>query len=538
MIHKPYFNFRFLILFILLLSSGKAWPDEKPLKKIELEGLKVYTEEALLKNLKISKIITPDLRLDGVVSKISRYYHDQGYLLIKIYIIENSPERLYLYIDEGRLDRIVFHRLNTLNLIKMKYRYSFYKNIFNQKRLEKIIQRLKEREGYDLVRYNIIPSRSFDSSLFQLDRELNIPVIGVWQIPFFEKYKNRFYIDFQLEKSSPGKDGGKKLVEYDLTSSYAKGLIPGVKYYRTNLLDTGDKFKAAADIGIMYGFDRKFNEYPRMTFFQTEVSYQVSPIMDIFTPLVKNILYRSDYSRKDIGISSYKSWLVKSLLAPGFTFLKNLEIYSGAGVENAIIWGIDYMPGRDYRPEIISEKNNYPYFETGFELSRNPHNEFDILKQKINFIYTHYYYVKFFNLFEAKAVYDHEFDYYNIYSIKFSYKKLWGNVPFYHEESVTSQTFKGFMGQSYYSRHLSSMSNEIFTSIYREFMYLGIYFDTVAFMGSGYDLSGIKYGIAGGPGFKVLLLDHFEGYIYFGRDLLLGTGLSHNNLNFGLNKKW
>ena len=87
-------------------------------------------------------------------------------------------------------------------------------------------------------------------------------------------------------------------------------------------------------------------------------------------------------------------------------------------------------------------------------------------------------------------------------SVKFAYKKEWGDIPFYHEEPVSSSTFKGFMGDSYHTRHVISLSWEYLTSMLREFIYLGIYADGTVFKGSGYDLTGTRRGIAGGRHLK------------------------------------
>jgi hypothetical protein len=82
------------------------------------------------------------------------------------------------------------------------------------------------------------------------------------------------------------------------------------------------------------------------------------------------------------------------------------------------------------------------------------------------------------------------------------------------------------------------MGNELRTSILREYIYVGFYFDGTVFMGSGYDLTGRQIGIVAGPVLRLIVLSQFESYISYGKDFLFSTGESDFNISFGLKKKW
>jgi len=83
-----------------------------------------------------------------------------------------------------------------------------------------------------------------------------------------------------------------------------------------------------------------------------------------------------------------------------------------------------------------------------------------------------------------------------------------------------------------------AVSNEYRISVYRDFLYIGAYFDMTLFDGSKRDLTGAQFGFVGGPTIRVLLLDHFELYLQYGWDYLLSTKKNHGYLYFNIYNKW
>ena len=128
-------------------------------KKIVISGTEIITGSELLKKAGLPGIIAPPVTPEKIIGDLQKFYQDGGYTLSNIYIVENRPDLLSLYIDEGRLDKIIFHRLNSIITIRMKCTYSFPKNIYNEKRLREIVS-LREKEGYDIVRHSLIPGRT------------------------------------------------------------------------------------------------------------------------------------------------------------------------------------------------------------------------------------------------------------------------------------------------------------------------------------------------------------------------------------------
>ncbi len=115
---------------------------------------------------------------------------------------------------------------------------------------------------------------------------------------------------------------------------------------------------------------------------------------------------------------------------------------------------------------------------------------------------------------------------------------FFGEPPFYHEESVDNENFKGFMGKSYHPTRIGRISGEYRFSVYRDYVFSDIYTDGTVFLGSGYDLTGCRQASTAGISGHFLFLDQFEFNVYFGRDRLFSTGESQYNIYLNFEKKW
>ncbi len=529
-----------LKIFLLLVFTSTAIEAYTAERSLLLTGMKIFRDNEIIKTLSLPERPLTGLPAQEIIRKIRKFYISRGYTIVKIYVRENNREKLSLYIDEGNLGRIVFLNIDTLKTLKLKYRYRLKEDVFNIKRVERIVREIKKKENFPEVSYRLIPSESYDKSYFQLDRKLNLPVIGETQLPFFSKYGNRFHLEFYISGKKTSREKRKKgYVDYHLRSSYTNGLIPGVSYYNYGLFAPDDRFKAGTSAGIMYGLDREFKNPPHMKFFQVDVSYYFSPLFrKIFTPHMYSNIYRSKSSRDDLGILTYDYWLIRSVFAPGITLLKRFELFTGSGIEHNIQFDSSYDEERTGQVIIEEGVQKIPFMELGMVLSRTP---FDYLKpssQKLQATYSYYYRNRIFH--EIKITGESEFRLpgKTIYQVVPEYNRLWGDVPFYHEKAVSSGSFKGFMNRSYYSRNIGSVANELRTSILREYVYMGLYLDGTLFKGSGYDLTGRQAGIVAGPVLRIIVLDQFEVYISYGKDYLFSTGESGYNLSFGLKKKW
>ena len=542
------------ILFLILLIPCFSYTQQNG---IELTGLTIYEEEDLIKKLRLWQYNTGAIDTRVVVNRINQFYKKQGYALVKIYIVKRENKKLKLFVDEGRLNKILFLKTDAINLMWLRYQFDLKGRVFNVKQMRINMKYLREDKGYKNAFYKLKPVKSYNKSVFQLDRKFKIPILGETLLPFFNEIGARYNLEITLskrplitkldknKKSDTTKKKQKRDIksysnfDYRLNVHYYKGFIPKIRYYHLNLVTEGDGYVAGFSMGIMYGIDRKFGQWPRWTFFQFEQTYLFTPTLrDYFTPYIRNNFYYSRSSRSDLGILIYDYMKINTLFAPGITLLSRLKLYTGIGVEimrfNNSKNDLNHIPYTNIERRI----DIYNYFEIGLLLDIVPIHLGDPLKKNIAIIFDVYYLDVTFQEFKILMNFSFETEGGSIFKFLLQYRNIWENPPFYHEASVTNSAFKGFQGLSYYSRGVLSVSNEYLMSIYRDYIYLGAFFDNTVFQGSGYDLSGIHYGIIGGPTMRFLIFDQIEVYFYLGWDYLFARRESQMNFTFNLFKKW
>ena len=292
-------------------------------------------------------------------------------------------------------------------------------------------------------------------------------------------------------------------------------------------------------MGWIYGLDFKFKEYPRWTFIELNTEYQFAPLFShYFTPIASLSGYYSRASRSDIGLTSYNYLLMEGILAPGVTLLERLRIYIGAGGEKVFIFAPKIDQNADYIVNINEETNTWAVFAGRFKFDIRPWSFGNANKHIFESTFKYYTNQDYFYSLDMEM--DGEFEFSNLGFFVFTvfYFKIWDKPPFYHEHSVSDSNFKGFMGQSIYTRNVIKSSNEYKASVYRDSFYIGFFTDLVRFEGSGYDFYGYQNGIVAGIAGHIVFLDQFEFNIYYGKDYLFSTKESQHNIYLNAKKKW
>jgi len=301
----------------------------------------------------------------------------------------------------------------------------------------------------------------------------------------------------------------------------------------------GDKVETGISAGIFYGFDLNFTALPYWTYMEFFSNYHFTPTLkDYFTPVVRGYAYRSWSSREDIGLDQYEYLILRGTLAPGITLLRKLKVFAGYGTERVHVYNSRINPDATFIVETEERIDYWTFFEARVELKLFNFSIFRPEDRQITLLYNYYMNDENFHLLEFSGNIDYEFNNFDLLSFQFDASRLWPSPPFYHEIPVSDDTFKGFMGKSYFTREIIRISSEYRISIYRDFIYAGVFCDFTSFEGSGYDLEGTQYGTVGGLGGHFVFLDQFEFNIYFGKDYLFSSEESQYNLQFSAHKKW
>ena len=536
------------VLIFTIFFSNTALPSTAG-RELLIDGLRIFTQEEMKKILKLEQFLTGPDSGKVTADSIESFYRKNGYSLVKVYIVEDSPERLALYVNEGRLAKIIVHGLNNYYSLKVKQLINFPGRIYNIETSEQNISRIKKKYKFPSVKIELRRIADYSDSLFQLDRTLKKITILQDNLKIFSDYPPEYDLHIYPEKGSGTKglrvsrDGISFNIDYD----YPSTIIPEVSYYRDNLIYGKDYFEIEVSSGFdpgLKGFisttpSNTLNLPPERSFSKVTAEYKFNPYKnDLWGPITRSILYQSKSSRPDLGLTKYEYLQSKTTLAPEFTFLNYFNIYAGLGYEKVYFYDIDEEDTATQYIEIKNNEESYPFFESRIKLDPIPIRIGNRIDKYLVFTFTEYFGSRTSRELSMQCAYDFEFSNLSIYSFKFKSNLNFYDTPFHHNAGVNSSFFKGFTGNGYYTNRAFSVSNEYRVSVYQDYIYAGAFTDYVVFKPGGVLMSGTKHGIAAGPTGRFLFYDQFEFIVYYSLDYLLPEGTSGTNLQMKFRKKW
>jgi len=538
-----------LLIFSFLFFSSALYPQQY--KKLTIKGVRIYSEKELYSNLQLERFEEKKIPLAEVISLIENFYKSKNYSLVKVYATDVRAKGEYvLFVDEGRLGNIIVHNLNNYYSLKFKQFVDIPKRIYNTEVLNQNLSVLKSKFPGSEIKTELRKPPDYEGNIIQLDRELQRLKLGdILDIDFFERYipvydLHFFITEYKGNNLFSNKSSG---VGYNINYSFPSVFIPQVFYNGENLFAKKDYLESSISAGIDPGLGGFFSFHPSNTllfppairFVEITGEYKASPLQnDFIGPLFRGKVYFSDTARTDLGITHYRYVNVRETIAPEITLLNYLNIYAGFGFEQVLIYRskIDYESGKYLVPKDDFYKNSFA--EARLKFDPIPIRIGNRIDKYFIITYTDYLQGNSVNRLEIMGAYDTEFENQSILSLRSKTILMFNKPPFFLNEDVNNQFFKGFSGKSYFTNKKLSASIEYRFSIYRDFLYAGGFFDWVIFEPEGYVLSGTKQGINYGPTGRMLIYDQFELIGYFGFDKLFPDKKSGTNLQIRLTKKW
>ncbi|HPS58868.1 MAG TPA: hypothetical protein PK514_12250 [Spirochaetota bacterium] len=483
------------------------------------------------------------------ITAIENFYRGKGYLLVKIHVISDTGDELSLFVDEGKLAKIIVHENNNYYALQYKQTIDIPGRIYNTGLIQKNIDELKRKYGFAAVRTGLEKIRNYDENVLQLDRELNSVVLFDQKVQVFSKYpaeyELHFYFDYGEGVAGPvlRRDGWGFNIDYN----YPSTVIPEIFMYNSGLLFDKDYLETGFSAGFDPGLgglislkpQNTLNIPPERTFFKVESEYRFLPFRNtIFTPVIRGRFYYSASGRPDLGYSSFEYITIRGTVAPGITPLDNLNIYAGLGCESDRFYKIEEdLPAADH-DGIREGWKNYPFTEMRIMFDPLPSRPGIRREKNIALTLTRYFDGVDFSELTINGARDFEFSNLSILSFKFLGVINQSSAPFNHHAPVNSLYFKGFAGLSYYANRLFEFSSEYRFSVYQDYIYTGLFFDWALFRPEGLLISGVKGGVVAGPTVRFLVYDQFEFTIYVGWDRLLPDGSSQKNIRVRFARTW
>ena len=541
----------FFIAFILILSMTAI--HGQTAKKLTIRGLRIFSEDELYSRLNLKRFDNGKISVARVVSEIENFYKENGYILVKVYSTNiRSDKSCDIFVDEGRLGKIIIHNISSLNLFKFKRIINIPERIYNKETVNQNFKRLQKKFPRFDITANVLRTPDYESNIIQLDREFRrLRFLGRFDFNFLAGYRSHndlhFFVSSKQDENSRQAEIGNGKIEFKLHYNFPSTVIPQIHYSRDRIFFDKDYFRSVFSIGYEFDFMGLINKDPsfdkfmphQMNFAELRYEYKVGLIdNDFFGPLINGRLYRSHTSRDDLGIVRFDYSFVRTVLAPEFTLLNNLNIYAGLGTEELAISNSLVADYRD-RYLYVSDTIEFSAF-TEVRLKFDPIKIYvgNKIDRYVILTYTSYFYGSDFKQLEFSSIYETEFDNFSVLSFSLKGFKLFGNPQFYRSEEVSDKYFFGFRGKNYYTNSKASFSSEYRFSIYRDFVYAGAFFDSVLFKPEGYIISGTKFGMAYGPTVRLLVYDQYQFIVYYGYDILYPDKHKGVNFNMRFSRVW
>jgi len=543
---------KILITLFFLTFTTLIYPaedSELSSREFIIDGLRIFKQRELRKILNLDPLVSGKEGGKKAADIISRFYRKNGYTLIKIHIVEDSDERLALYVNEGRLAKIVVHGLNNYYSLKVKQLIDFPCRIYNTEIEEQNIDRIKKKYKFPVIRTELKKIADYSESFFQIDRELKRIAFLQNNIKIFNDFPPEY--DLHLYPGKSSKTKGLRIekngISFNIDYDYPSLFIPEISYYKNNIFYGKDYLELNFSSGFNPGI-KGFVSYPPSntllfppdrSFSRINGEYKINPFMnDIFGPVIIEDIYQSKSSRTDLGIERYKYLRSKTTLAPEFTLLKYFNIYAGFGYEKVYFYDTKTDETSEEEINIDNGLENYPFLESRIKLDPIPIRLGNRLNKHLKITLTEYFGNRHSRELKMECVYDFEFSSLSIYSLRLNSVLNFYDTPFHHNSGVSSKTFKGFHGEGYYTNKDFAVSNEYRFSVYQDYIYAGAFVDYVIFEPEGSFLSGTKQGVAAGPVGRFLFYDQFELIVYYSFDRLFPDGTKGTNLQLKFRKKW
>lgn len=555
----------FLITLLLITISSSIYPQNAKILKIR--GTTIFEESELFELLDLRRFEEGFMSLGEATTAIEKFYKENYYTLVRVFPIEVQGKNKYmLYVDEGRLGKIIVHNLNNYYSLKFKQQLDIPGKIYNTDVINKNLEYMRSKYPNKEITVELMKVPDYDGNLIQLDEELQKLKLGeLVDLDFFRGYSALYDLHFYVQKSGtaakdkkeaeaavskkdsdelPGKTEG---FGFEIETNFPIIMVPALYYYGENMLAKKDYLETTLRASFDFGFDGFFNWLPENTlvfppereFAEIIGEYKISPMQnDLIGPLLRERIYLSDSSRPDLGISSYSYFSIRTTVAPEITLLKNMNVYAGIGVEQVKIY--DAFVNSPEAADYIQDEDFYmnPFTELRLKFDPVPIRIGNRIDKYILFTFTNYFKGKNFTEFEMEGIYDTEFENLSILSLKFRIFTLSDSPPFYQSMNVSNKFFKGFPGENYMTNKQLSLGSEYRFSIYQDYLYAGAFFEWTKFEPEGSFLSGTKQGTVWGPVGKVLVYDQYEFTVYYGFEKLYPDDRTGTMFKMKFSKKW
>ncbi|SEK65373.1 hypothetical protein SAMN05444354_1025 [Stigmatella aurantiaca] len=519
-------RFRWLcgLLLLLLASVGLAQEAEQRREPLVFSGNVVLSDELYLAMLDLPSDFKVSAAEAGRIrDRLLSFLLQAGYELARVDAVVQG-ERILVDIDEGQVEKVILRGQGSLRTVQLIIGLGLPNNVFNRPYLKRQFTQLRERNGVEVERYELVRRDDVSHVGPQVNTLEPIPLIDTrsWStnhplLPPRDDYQLHILVHRREWVTGLGVMAGLNGVD---------GLLLGLEYKGADLLLNTDRWRAWTQLGGKIRSDVvDMHDYLALTRVSTEVQWLAPRLHLGIRPALALRGELTSRQRPDVGLESY--FATRAQLALGLLYdrIPGMLFALGLGAEKLDVFSLRRVEGTGAREGIESSSTFQPYlggtaqmiFDTD-EIRRDRRHEIAILGQ-----YSPDSTGRSYGQLSYRYQKVCEIGWHDVWvTSKGAY--LWGKMPFSEEQPVGGPHVRGVFDDRFFTRSVLSTGLEGRFSLVRDLYKVGLFTDMALFGERNRADGTSKPRLVGavGPSVHLLLADTFQFDLYYSVGLARG----------------
>lgn len=493
--------------------------------EVYVRGNELLLDEVLVwvMNLPDEGPATEQMALDAE-ERLQAFLSATGYDLARVRALVHEGA-LYVFVDEGKLDKIFFTGSGTAQALNFHLELSLPQNIYNRAKLQEELARIKEKYGLEELRAELIQSDPKPATVIQLDEFISAlesddeDVEEVW-------VQSRGSYSLRVHSVSQGWGEG---LSYGARYLLPYGLQPQISYAGSELFGDDDRYKVSAEVAGLT--NELFNQASGRLYWAAE------PIGGQWLrPTLDGRVRLTGLERDSINLEEYYELRLNGVISVGVEPVERMVISTGIGYGYEDIFALQR---NEFTPDYVTgEARHFPLGRVRLDWLIGAEGFRRDKRHELNAEVT------IFNV-DQGMVRRATLDYQKVWEL--GYQDLFvranaatvngAGVRWRDEEPIASDIIRAVAGEQNFARNALQFGPEFRLSLHRDILKASLSAGGAAAWLVDRDSREqfLEFFVSGGPGLHLLVLDNFQANAYYSfgwRD----DGLSEGVFSFAIKK--
>lgn len=430
---------------------------------------------------------------------------------------------VYLDVEEGRLDKIIFMRQGTLRTLELKFSIKLPGDIFNRPLLQQQLDAL--------VRDTDVTKATFEVVKVERVRHAGVQIEEPRLLRGLELLKPGAPHELHIYLERPDRRDGLRL---QLGIRSPDGFYGGLKYNESDLVLKGDKLDTEARVGFRLDDEIDTASNPvGLSRLQAAIELHSPPFGDFVSTYMRFDASLFARLRRDLNVANYYYVPLEGSVNASMLATDTMTVSLGVGVQERFLFGIDPVEGETVTPLVeATEREDLRIFMAGSI-------ELDFEKNALRLDRGHRLelsgrYLTAGNLQRSNVITKLFLEYdkawvlgYDEFHLGVNGVHIFGRPFFYDELSIGDGFLRAAFGNDIFLKRALGASFEYRVSLSRDAVKVSIFDDVAAYQDLDDDRepTDLRAATTFGLGLHVLLLDAFQLSTYAGLGIAAGREL-------------